>query len=454
MHSDHKLPTVDHIDAFISSEIPDKNEDPQLYSLVSEFMIHGPCGYYNMNCPCMIDKRCSKNFPKKFCNHTTLDPNGFPMYRRRDSGNFVEKSGVKLDNRSVVAYNKTLLKKYQAHINVEWCNQSGSIKYLFKYINKGPDRATVAVIQSDKEEKQDDEKDEIKQYYDCRYISACEATWRIFEYDVHYRTPSVMRLPFHLPGQQQVIYGADDDINNVLNKPSVASSMFLSWMKCNEIYEGARQLSYIEFPTKFVWKLDQRRWEPRKKGFAIGRIHSVSPSLGEAYFLRILLNKVRGPKSFEEIKTVDGQQFQTFRDACYALGLLDDDMEYIEAIKEASHHGSGYYIRNLFATMLLSNTLSRPDFVWENAWEYLSDGILYMQQKKLNLPGLSLTECEIKNLTLFEIEKYLVRNNSTLARFAGDKIMDNQNCVQAYKHNMMSFIGHMDANLDNYSLHY
>ncbi|XP_076905295.1 uncharacterized protein LOC143561020 [Bidens hawaiensis] len=378
MHADHKLPTVDHIDPFISAEIPDKKEDHELYSLVSEFMMHGSCGYDNMNCSCMINRRCSKKFPKKFTPHNSIDSNGYPIYRRRDSGCTVKKSAVDLDNRSVVPYNKTLLKRYQAHINVEWCNQAASIKYLFKYINKGPDRATVAVVDADNQDDQDKARDEIREYYDCRYLSACEAAWRIFAFEVHYNSPSVIRLPFHLPGQQQVTYGPDDDIDDVLNKPS---------------------------------------WERRKQGFSIGRIHQVSPSLGEAYFLRILLNKVKGPKSFDDIRTVDGQTYPTFRDACYARGLLDDDMEYIEAIKEASASGSGYYLRALFGSMLLSSSLSRPDFVWEKTWEYLSDGIIYTQQRILNIPNLSLPETQIKNLTLCEIEKYLLRNNSSLRRF-------------------------------------
>ncbi|XP_052621075.1 uncharacterized protein LOC111890590 [Lactuca sativa] len=176
MHADSKRPTVEYIDPIISAEIPNINEDPELYSLVSEFMIHGPCGAENMNCPCMVDKQCSKNFPKQFCDHSSVDVNGYPLYMRRNNGYFVEKSGVKLDNRNVVPYNKYLLKRYQAHINVEWCNQGSSIKYLFKYINKGPDRATIAVdINADSNHEK--VVDEIKDYYDCRYISACEASW-------------------------------------------------------------------------------------------------------------------------------------------------------------------------------------------------------------------------------------------------------------------------------------
>ncbi|KAI3776977.1 hypothetical protein L1987_46770 [Smallanthus sonchifolius] len=417
MHADHKVPTVEHIDPVISAEIPDKNEDPILYSLVSEYMIHGPCGIENMSCPCMIDRKCSKHFPKKFRDHTCIDLDGFPEYRRRNSGCFVEKSGVKLDNSSVVPYKKVLLKRYQAHINVEWCNQAGSIKYLFKYINKGHDRATISFVQTNQQNDHQQLVDEIKDYYSCRYISACEASWRIFSYDVHYRNPAVIRLPFHLPGQQQVIYEACDDIDDVLNKTSVSATMFLEWMNCNKKILEARKLNYVEFPTKFVWKLDKKTWEKRQRGFSIGRIHSVSPSLGEAYYLRILLNKVKGPRSFEEIRTVNGQECPTFRDACYAYGLLDDDNEYIEAIAEASFSGSGYYLRCLFATMLMPDSISRPEFVWEKTWNYLADDILYNQRIVLKHVGLVLNEDQIKHLTLFEIEKFLLRNNSTLRRY-------------------------------------
>ncbi|CAH1433232.1 unnamed protein product [Lactuca virosa] len=114
---------------------------------------------------------------------------------------------------------------------------------------------------------------------------------------------------------------------------------------------------------------------------------------------------------------VNGEICPSFRDACYALGLLDDDKEYIEAIKEASQSGSGYYLRFLFATMLLSHNLSSPDVVWENTWVYLSDGILYNQQQRLKSPDLSLNEDQIKNLALFEIEQILLRNNSSLKKF-------------------------------------
>jgi len=81
--------------------------------------------------------------------------------------------GIELDNRWVVLHNVYLLTKYDAHINVEVCNNIRAIKYMFKYIYKGHDRATVEISrQSDNAIKGNVvEADEIKKYLDYCYVS-------------------------------------------------------------------------------------------------------------------------------------------------------------------------------------------------------------------------------------------------------------------------------------------
>jgi hypothetical protein len=140
-----KDPSSALIDSFISAELPDPLIDPLGYVLVDEFMVHGPCGDLNKNCPCMKEGICSKRFPKAYNDETLVDDKGFPVYRRRDDGRFVlrNKGTVKLTNKWVVPYNLGLLKRFQAHINVEWCNKTNLLKYLFKYVAKGPDVARV-----------------------------------------------------------------------------------------------------------------------------------------------------------------------------------------------------------------------------------------------------------------------------------------------------------------------
>ncbi|XP_035841022.1 uncharacterized protein LOC118488056 [Helianthus annuus] len=237
-----------------------------------------------------------------------------------------------------------------------------------------------------------------------------------------------MRLPFHLPGQQNVVFSGEDDIEDVLNKPQVNSSIFLEWMNMNKKPETTK-LTYVEFPSKYVWKLKDRCWQPRKNYVVVGRLYSVSPSLGEAYYLRILLTKVKGPRSFEEIRTYEGVVYPTFRDACYARGLLDDDNEYIECIKEASFTGNGHYLRSLFGTLLLSNTLSRPEVVWEKTWEFLSEDILYNMRKDSGFSGFAVSDERLKNITLSKIENYLIRNGSSLHRFSPMPVPDEDSTI-------------------------
>ncbi|XP_058733271.1 uncharacterized protein LOC131604873 [Vicia villosa] len=132
----------------------------------------------------------------------------------------------------------------------------------------------------------------------------------------------------------------------------------------------------------------------------------------------MMLTVAKGPTTYEEIRTVDNIQFDTFRDACFAMGFLEDDKEYIAAIKEASHWGSGHFLRKLFVIMLLSGAVNLPAHVWEQTWLLLSDGVLHTQRALAANLELVLTQEELQNLTLIEIEKLLQANRRTLKDFS------------------------------------
>ncbi|KAL6581948.1 hypothetical protein OROMI_005962 [Orobanche minor] len=260
------------IDDFICAELPDEESDPELYEAVKDYMVH--------------------------------------MY--------------------VVPYNAKLLLKYRAHINVEYCNQSRSLKYLFKYISKGSDMTGVKFV--------GERDDEIKKYESCRYVSACEAIWKIFSFDLHYRTPAVERLSFHLEDEQGISFKDGDYLPDLVNKPTVKQSKFLQWMEINKTDPEAQKLTYAEFPREYVWKGSQKIWSKRKtKQKGIGRMYNVPMKSGRLYYMRLMLNHVKGATCFADIRTVDGIVYDTYKAACESLGLLFDDGEYVGGITEASH---------------------------------------------------------------------------------------------------------------------
>jgi len=123
-------------------------------------------------------------------------------------------------------------------------------------------------------------------------------------------------------------------------------------------------------------------------GNTIGRLIWVPPSTGELYYLRRMLTIVKGLLSYEHIRTVDNILYSTFREACESLGFLATDKEYVEAIKETKDWGTGNYLRKLFITMLLSNSVNKPHDLWEKTWNWLSEDILYRERIKAGNPGM------------------------------------------------------------------
>nr|GEV52723.1 helicase [Tanacetum cinerariifolium] len=193
----------------VGLELPSPTDDPDGYKVVTNYMLHGPCGKDARNATCASDGKCSKYFPNPFLAKTFLDQEGYPHYRRRDNKVTVKKGKFTYDNKHVVPHNHYMLIKYKAHINVKWCNRSKDIKYLFNYLNKGPDRATIVIEENVKNgttmaTEKVMEVDEIKNYLNCRFLSPCEAVWRLFSFDIHYSYPTIMHLSFQFPNQNTI----------------------------------------------------------------------------------------------------------------------------------------------------------------------------------------------------------------------------------------------------------
>ncbi len=142
---DCKPHTVEGVNCMISAELPNSETNKSAHETVARCTMHGPCGVAFSNAPCMEEGKCKKKYPLKFQSKTVTDVNGYPIYWRRDTGHTIVVHGIELDNRWVVSHNVYLSTKYDAHINVEVCNNIRAVKYLFKYVYKGHDRATVEI---------------------------------------------------------------------------------------------------------------------------------------------------------------------------------------------------------------------------------------------------------------------------------------------------------------------
>jgi hypothetical protein len=288
----YKLNTTEAIDSCISACWPDPQSQPLLFETVKRCMVHGPCGTANPNSPCMENGKCTKGYPKPFTEFTTMDEHGFPLYFRPNDGRSYSVGGFTVNNQWIVAFCPFLSALFDCHINLECAASLGSFKYLFKYIQKGPDLASLEI----------NNRDEIKTYTEGRYISPSEAAHRIFQFDVHGQIPNVVRLQIHLPGRHMVTFNPDEDIDIVLARASHERTTLTAYFEANanhgDLGVEARKHTYQEFPQHFTWKADTKKWSIRKKDFAIGRMFFVPPTAGEQFYLRTLLTVVKGTTSF------------------------------------------------------------------------------------------------------------------------------------------------------------
>lgn len=356
LDQDHKPRNGADCDDIVNAELPDADKYPEARATVSKSMMHGLCGVTHPQSPCMKDGVCTKGFPKTFVNETIVNEDGYPQYRRRQNPNdYVIRNGAMLDNRWVVPHNVYLCTKYDAHTNVEICSSILSIKYVYKYVYKGHDRAAVAVSTTSNNNNAQEDADEIRQYLDSRHVSASEGCWRLFSFSLHKEFPAHQRLAIHLENEQLVTFNEDADPTIVASRAH--ETTLTAWFQYNRDHPNdteAHETLYPDFPERFVHLDDSRSWKIRERGHGgtIGRIYNVSPREVEKYHLRLLLYHVPGAKGFRDLRIVNGDEPPTYQAAARLLGLLSGQQEWHECLEQASHYQMPYAMRQLFAIIL------------------------------------------------------------------------------------------------------
>ncbi|XP_074327666.1 uncharacterized protein LOC141665580 [Apium graveolens] len=111
--------------------------------------------------------------------------------------------------------------------------------------------------------------------------------------------------------------------------------------------------------------------------------------------------------SFDELRTVEGHVFESFKEACAAMGLLQNDSQWHKELVENSHLSLVKQLREMFANILAYCSISDPLFLWNAQWKCTSDDIILLKCKECCNGNLQLPDCDIQNFALAEIGKLL-----------------------------------------------
>ncbi|XP_027099289.1 uncharacterized protein [Coffea arabica] len=136
----------------------------------------------------------------------------------------------------------------------------------------------------------------------------------------------------------------DQDLHELLSNPFAKRTMLTEFFRTNSTHDLAKSLkcTYKEFPEHFFWYPGSKAWSPRKQKDTIGRLVTVNPIEGERYCLRLLLLNVRGPTSFNDLKTVNGVLVDTFKEAAVLRGYFQSDNSQEQCLQEAAVYHMPY----------------------------------------------------------------------------------------------------------------
>ncbi|XP_050059695.1 uncharacterized protein LOC126550985 [Aphis gossypii] len=330
------------VDDIISAEIPDPVTDPRLHDIVTTQMVHGPCGALNPLSPCMADGKCTKRYPR-------------PLVAETVTGT--------MDIQFIVGVQKK--------ITVELSKLKFKIKRLRSEMNSLYHIARC--------------------YHE---FSKHMQTLRVVIRPNQSNICAIVHLAVHLENGQRVYFTEANAAQRAERPPSTTLTSFFAMCEADPF---AATLMYVEMPKYYTWNQSTKKFQRRKQGTPVPDWPQVfsTDALGRI--------NVRGPKSFAHLKTVNGHQCQTYREACQLLGLLENDSHWDLTLADSVVSSNAYQIRTLFAIIITTCFPSQPIQLWNKYKDAICEDILHRLRIQTNNPDIQITD-EIYNEGLILIE--------------------------------------------------
>ena len=127
-------------------------------------------------------------------------------------------------------------------------------------------------------------------------------------------------------------------------------------------------------------------------------LKEVKNFICEYYFI---INTIS--QTFKSLRTHKGIEYNTYKECCLAMKLIQDDQEYDNCLQEATEHKFPSQIRNLFAQLLVYCNPTNPRALWEKYKVHMYEDYIH-RYKDTRMP---ITEKEAEDLALQEIDEIL-----------------------------------------------
>ncbi|XP_069191563.1 uncharacterized protein [Procambarus clarkii] len=129
----------------------------------------------------------------------------------------------------------------------------------------------------------------------------------------------------------------------------------------------------------------------------------MHPNQDECFILRMLVVNVPSSTSFQPLRLVNGVTHATFRSACQARNLLENDRHLNLCINGTSNTSHPNQIIALFAIILTTGSPSSSTELWKKHKSHMADDIVRRICKENSNMNMNFT-AEIYNEALIMIE--------------------------------------------------